>query len=386
MLKIVYVVNVSWFFHSHFYRLAEHNRAKGHSVHIVTGDEEKRAEYETQGFKYHNYGVTRDGTNPFSEIKVVFRLFRILKTIKPDLLHAFTIKPVLYSGLLSKIFPRLGALRSIFSVTGLGSLSLAENRRGKALWRGVEWLYRLALSRPNTTVVFENCDDRDLFIRDGIVPKSATAIVNGAGIDTEVFTPKESDNAKVVVAFVARMLKDKGAKEFIDAASLLKQRQVPVVMRMVGSVDKENISSLSVQDIEAAASKGFVDYLGHQTDIRMIYQHADIACLPSYREGLPKSLIEAASCGLPIVTTDTPGCRQLIDVKDPNGVLVPPRNAVALADAIQGLVENPKLRKVYGEQSRKMAKSKFDYHSILSSFDCIYGLTRDTNESSTNRC
>ncbi|MDN3679435.1 glycosyltransferase family 4 protein [Vibrio tapetis subsp. quintayensis] len=371
-MKIVYIVNVSWFFHSHFYKLAKHNLEKGHTVYIITGDEEKRGEYENQGFSYHNYGVTRDGTNPLNELKVVIRLFKLLKNIRPDLLHAFTIKPVLYSGLLTKIFKSIRPSRAVFSITGLGSLSLSESTKAKALWRIVESVYKLALSQPQATVVFENSDDRALFVSADIVPEERTALVNGAGIDTQYFLPQESTGQFPIVVFLARMLKDKGAREFIEAARILKHRHVDVVMKMVGGVDDENISSLKEAELTAAHNDGVIEFLGHRTDVKEIYQQADIACLPSYREGLPKSLIEAASCGLAIVTSDTPGCRQLIDINAPNGLLVPVKQAENLADAIQTLVEDDALRQSFGVRSREIAEEKYDYSSVLASFDTLY--------------
>jgi glycosyltransferase involved in cell wall biosynthesis len=371
-LVYVYVVNVSWFFHSHFLKLALHNRDKGHVIHIITGDEEKRAEYEAAGFHYHNYGVTRDGTNPLNELKVVIGLFRLIKQIKPDLIHAFTIKPVLYSGLITKLFRHLRPSRSLFSITGLGSLSLSESFKGRFLWRLVESVYKFALSQPQATVIFENDDDRALFVADGIVPERRTALVNGAGIDTQFFVPLQADNQPPVVVFLARMLKDKGAYEFIEAARLLKARGSKVTMRMVGGVDDANISSLNKSELQAPHDEGVIEYLGHRSDVKDVYQQADIACLPSYREGLPKSLIEASSCGLAIVTSDTPGCRQLVDTKVPNGFLVPVKDAKALADTIERLVDDSALRVAFGERSRELALEKYDYASVLASFDALY--------------
>ncbi|PMH32827.1 hypothetical protein BCU70_21145 [Vibrio sp. 10N.286.49.C2] len=371
-LVYVYIVNVSWFFDSHFYKLAKHNLEKGHTVHIVTGDEEKREEYQSQGFHYHNYGVTRDGTNLFNELKVIYKLFKLIREIKPDLLHAFTIKPVLYSGLLTRFFKGICPSRMVFSITGLGSLSLAQSMKARLLWSTVETAYKWVLSQPRSVAVFENSDDRALFIENGIVPKQRTALVNGAGIDTHYYVPSALINNPPVVVFLARMLKDKGAREYIEAARILKDRNVDVVMRMVGGLDAANISSLKGAELTAAHDDGAIEYLGHRSDVKDIYQGADIACLPSYREGLPKSLIEAASCGLAIITSDTPGCRQLVDSEEPNGLLVPVKDSRALADAVQLLVEDKALRVLYGERSRKMAMAKFDYESVLASFDVIY--------------
>jgi glycosyltransferase involved in cell wall biosynthesis len=262
--------------------------------------------------------------------------------------------------------------RSLFSITGLGSLCLSESPKGRFLWSVVEFFYKFALSQPQATVIFENSDDRALFIADGIVPKRRTALVNGAGIDTEFFVPLKTDNQPPVVVFLARMLKDKGAREFIEAARLLKMRGTLVTMRMVGGVDSENISSLNEAELKAAHDEGVVEYLGHRSDVREVYQQADIACLPSYREGLPKSLIEAASCGLAIVTSDTPGCRQLVDRDIPNGFLVPIKNVSALADAIEEIVSSSELRESFGERSRELALEKYDYSSVLASFDALY--------------
>ena len=263
----------------------------------------------------------------------------------------------------------------VYSVTGLGSTSLSITLKGKILWGILLRLYKLSFSQKNTIGVFENNDDRNHFVSSNILYEKNSFLVNGAGINTNIFMPKSTKNKTLKVVLIARMLKDKGVREFIEAAEILYKRKNKIKMILVGDIDPFNISSLSLNEINKAVTDGYVEYLGHQTDILSIYQSADIACLPSYREGLPKSLIEAASCGLPIITTDVPGCRQMVDNGN-NGILVEVKNPLSLANGIEALVNNKDLLIKMGKYSRKMAVEKFDYKHVLDSFMNIYEVVK----------
>jgi len=184
--------------------------------------------------------------------------------------------------------------------------------------------------------------------------------------------PKNAQNQSLKVVLVARLLKDKGVQEYISAGKILHERGCNVILQLVGSVDKFNISSMYESDIRYADNQGYIEYLGQRSDISDIYKQADIACLPSYREGLSKSLIEAASSGLAIITTDVPGCRQM--VSNDNGILVPAKDAHALADAIEYMIKHPDEMKLMGEKSRAMAVNKFDSKIIINEFFNIYDL------------
>jgi len=376
--KILFIVNSSAFFYSHFLTLAQHSLKYGCTVIIAAGDSIKRKELESKGFTFVLIDLSRDGRNPLCELKAILSVYQVVKSTKPDIMHMFTIKPIIYGCLVNKLFPGVRVSKSIASITGLGSLSLKAGVVGQFFWWGINNLYKFVLSLPSTQVVFENIDDRRLFIQSGVITENRAFLINGAGVDTTKFCPGQIDKGSpLIVVLVARLLKDKGVREYIEAGKLLKRQALDIRLLLVGSIDGGNISSMTQAEIDQADSGGYIEYLGQRNDIAEIYQRANVACLPSYREGLPKSLIEAAACGLAIVTTDVPGCRQMV-FDGQNGVLVPPGNAKALAEQFVYLSLNPCLVEEMGLKSREKALQLFDHSSVLNSFFNIYQL--DCNE------
>ncbi|QUM79395.1 glycosyltransferase family 4 protein [Moritella sp. 5] len=371
-MKVLYIVNSSSFFCSHFLTLAESVKNEGAEVFVAAGDKEKRTELVDRGFNFVELTLSRKGINVFSEISSIINLRGVICRIKPDIVHAFTIKPVIYSGLINRMFRGIRAPLHIASITGLGSASLSRSFQGKLLWMLLKQVYKLSLGLSNVKVVFENRDDLNHFVQLGIVLDSNAFVVNGAGIDTSFFCPPESREIEPLkVVMVARFLKDKGVREYIDAGRKIKKNNINAQLLLVGSIDENNTSSLLQSDIDLAHQLGYVDCLGQRNDIAAIYQKCNVACLPSYREGLPKSLIEAAACGVAILTTDVPGCRQMIfDGK--NGVLFEPQNSDSIVSLISKLVEEPDLVRQMGVVSRIKALELFDHSSIIKSFFDIY--------------
>lgn len=371
-MKILYLVNCSNFFRTHFVNLAISVKQRGHEVCVAAGNDIQKEYLESLGFSFVLIPLSRSGKGIAGELFSIFAIFRLIQKISPDYIHTFTIKPVLYGGGVSKIFSPFRKTKIISSITGLGSASMAQSRKGKMLWSFLKMLYRLSLSGKKTKVLFENEDDRAFFLDSKIVTQSQTEIINGAGVDVNEFSPRSPNSSLTLVVFVARLLRDKGVDEYITAGKILKELNVPVELLLIGSTDPNNPSSMSDEDIAEANEKKYIKALGFRTDIAKCYQNAHIACLPSYREGLPKSLIEAAACGLPIITTDVPGCRQMVH-NGKNGVLVPAKNSHALAMAIKDLVENSGKRKKMGQESRNIAESKYSNEMIIESFFRVYG-------------
>lgn len=370
-MKILYVVNKSSFFCSHFYNLALEAYKRGYSVHIAAGDDHSRSFLEGEGFIYHTFQLSRSGTNPIKELMSIVSLYNVIKKVSPDLLHMFTIKPIIYGGFINKCLFFKSPINSVFSITGLGTASLTTNLLGKLRWSILLKLYKFVFTPTNIRVIFENSDDLGDFVSNGVVTKQKVFIVNGAGVDTLSFIPGTVKPLHPTVVLVARLLKDKGIREYIKAGELLKNIQPNVRLVLVGSTDVANPSSLSQDYIYEAHNNGFIDYLGQRSDVANIYKNSHVACLPSYREGLPKSLIEAISCGLPVITTDVPGCRQLIH-EGRNGFIVPAKDATALAQAIISIFDNPQLLHFMSLESRKIALERYDYKIILESFFKIY--------------
>lgn len=338
---------------------------------IIAGDGDMEMELIKLGFEFHAVNLSRKGVNLLAEIKFILKLNRLIKLIKPDIIHSFTIKPIIYTGVVN-LFSNMKCL-NVASITGLGSASLSKRLKHKGLWFFLTKLYKLVFLKKNTVVIFENTDDLKLFSDLKIVNANSAHLVNGAGIDTTEFIPSLDKVEPYKVTMVSRLLKDKGVLEFIEAGRILREKGTNVVMQLVGSTDFGNISSITKEELDSAVKRGDVEYLGQRDDIKFIYQKSHVACLPSYREGLPKSLIEAAACGLPIITTDVPGCRQMV-FNSKNGWLVPAKNAMKLAEAIELILNSPGKLDEMGKQSRIAAVMLFDYEVVISSFHEIYGL------------
>jgi glycosyltransferase involved in cell wall biosynthesis len=374
-MNFVYVVNSSEFFCSHFMNLAINLKADfGCEVHIISGDKVKEMQLRGEGFMFHYLPLSRKGVNPFYEAFTLLKLRALLGLIKPDVIHSFTIKPIIYTGLAS--FFSFGYVkRKIYSVTGLGSLFLSEKLFNVFLWEIVTILYRLSFRSSNTRVFFENNDDRDLFVEQKIVPFDKTLLVNGAGIDTEHFKPSERlyKGGNLVVTYVGRLLKDKGVRELIEAASEINRMGLDIQFLVVGNIDVNNISSLTLDEVVLAHEKGYINYLGTRGDINLIYKDSDVACLPSYREGLPKSLIEASASGCAILTTDTPGCRQMIH-EQKNGMLFEIQSSESIVEKIVFLYKNPDILNAMKIESRRISLEKYGHSLINRTFFDGYGI------------
>lgn len=375
-MRILYLVNCSDFFCSHFLPLAISAKSKGYDVFIAAGNNNQQEKIESLGLSFVGYRLSRSGKSIITELKSFFAILKLIGEIKPDLLHMLTIKPILYGCIAYKFRFKDDVFKLVASITGLGSSSLSTHPLDKCLWFFIQCAYKISFSSSKVNVVFENVDDMKQFSNLKLVPENRCFLVNGAGVDTDKFSPSLVKDDVMSVILVARLLKDKGIREYIEAGKIIKERNIPVRLLLAGSVDHNNPSSMSTDEIQTANDNGYIEYLGFRTDVADLYKHSHVACLPSYREGLPKSLIEAASCGLPIVTTDVPGCRQLID-NHKNGFLIPPRDSNALADCLIHLHQNKELLDDMGKASRILAERKFGYDQVLASFFEIYNSSGD---------
>lgn len=366
--KILFVVNAPEFFISHRLPLAMAAKKAGYLVAVATASGPEVEKIQALGFEHHVISFARSGQNPFKELKTLYQLVKLFRHIKPDLVHLITIKPVLYGGIAARL-ASVGAVVS--AVSGLGTVFLATTTAAKVRRWLVIRLYASAFKQRKLAVIFQNPDDRDALTSVGTVQRPKTRMIRGSGVslDDYVFTSEPEGTPSVVM--VARLLRDKGVFEFIEAARLLRERNVDVQMRLVGSVDPGNPSSVTDQDLERLSNEGLVQLLGFRKDIANQYAGANIACLPSYREGLPKSLIEAAACGRAVVTTDVPGCRDAI-TPDVTGLLVPVKNASSLADALQKLIVNSELRHRMGAAGRALAEDAFTIEKVVVQHMDIY--------------
>ena len=365
---ILFVVNAPEFFLSHRLPLAVAAQKAGFVVHVAAADGPDLKSIQSLGFTHHVVPFARSGQNPLNELRTLLQLVRLFRRVKPSLVHLITIKPVLYGG----IAARLAGIESVVcAVSGLGTVFLADSIPARVRRWVVTRLYQSAFKQNRLAVIFQNPDDRDTLLSIGALKPDQVRMIRGSGVALEDYPFVTEPVGKPVVVMAARLLKDKGVFEFVEAARLLKHRGINAELRLIGSPDPGNPSSIAQLEFERWSSESDVNLLGYRNDIAAQYADSNIVCLPSYREGLPKSLVEAAACGRAVITTDVPGCRDAI-TPDVTGILVPAKDSSALADAIQYLIENPQMRIKMGESGRKLAESAFAIESIVEQHMDIY--------------
>ncbi len=359
--RLMFVVNNPAFFMSHRVPVALAAQQAGYDVHVATMDGPAVADIQALGMTHHAIPMTRSGKHPLQELGTLLALVRLFRRVRPDVVHLVTIKPVLYGGIAARIARVPGMVAAI---SGLGFVFLSNSLKMRLVRAVVARLYRVALGHPNSRVIFQNANDRDLLKSLGAVRDEQVVMIRGAGVDLDAYRASPEPPAPpVVVTMVARLLRDKGVREFVEAAALLRARGVPVTMQLVGGLDAGNPASATQDEVDAWQRDGAVQALGERSDIADLYAASHIAVLPSYREGLPKSLIEAAACGRAVVTTDVPGCRDAIEPGQ-TGLLVLVRDAQSLADAIARLAEDAALRQRMGAAGRALAESEFDIKRV----------------------
>ncbi|MDA0369316.1 MAG: glycosyltransferase family 4 protein [Proteobacteria bacterium] len=351
--RLLMVLNDAPFFITHRLPIAIAARDAGFEVHIaVPHDDAPVAIMRREGFQLHDIPLKRGARRIGGEIVLIAALWRIVGTVRPDILHAVTMKPVLYAGLVARL-RRVPAV--VHAITGLGYLFLIDGLAARLQRALVKRLYRYALGHRNAVAIFQNPDDLQLFVDNGLVDPAITVMIRGCGVDMHGFAQQPEPAGEPVVVFPARILGDKGVHEFIAAARDLTDRARFV---LVGRTDPDNPTDVGEAGIRAWAQEGIVTWQGFSDDMPSALAQASVVCMPSYREGLPRVLIEAAAIGRAIVTTDVPGCREIVRDGD-NGLLVPARDGAATAAAVQRLLDDPDLRARMAARSRVIAETEF---------------------------
>ena len=365
---LVYVITEDWFFASHFLDRAIAAKNSGYKVSVVTRCRETAQELDALGLIFENIEFSRRGLNPIRELATVVRLRAILRRINPNIVHNIALKPVV----LGSLAARLAGVRNVVNApVGMGYVFTSHESKARILRPLVKRLIRNVLSRPNSKVIIENSDDYNNLISGRFAKRESISLVKGAGVDTAKFNYTVESVEPVKVIMVARLLRDKGIQEFIDAAEIVKQSNSSVKFLLVGDVDDGNPTSLNTKQLVELKNSQNVEWLGARFDIAELLAASHIACLPSYREGLPKSLIEAASVGRAIVATDVPGCREVVTHLI-NGLLVPPRDSKALAAALLVLVNDHELRSKMGRENRSKAEHEFANEIIIRQTQNVY--------------
>lgn len=368
-MRLLFVVNCPAFFLSHRLPIALAARQSGYEVHVATAAGQAVDRIISEGLVHHVIPVSRSGLHPLEEIRSLHAMWGLMRQLRPTILHLVTIKPVLYGGLAARLARVPGVVSAI---SGLGTVFIARGLRARVFRAGIRLLYRLALGHANIRVIFQNPDDRATLIRAGAVRPGRAVFIRGSGVRLEDYPMLPEPEGTPVVAFAARLLRDKGVVEFVEAAKLLRRRGLKARFLLIGSPDPDNPSTVSQATLSDWAREGVVELLGYRSDIADLFASANIVCLPSYYgEGLPKVLIEAAACGRAVVTTDHPGCRDAIE-PGVTGLTVPVRDAAALAEAIRELLGDPDRRKQMGQAGRQLAEREFSIDKVVAAHLRIY--------------
>jgi len=364
MPKIVYFITEDWAFLSHRLALARAARDAGWQVVIATHVTTKADMIEQEGFVLEPIPLDRGGANLWREIRALAVLARILIRHRPDILHCVAVKPVIYGNLIAWLTRQKA---TVSALAGMGYAYTGGSLKVRGLRLILSTLLRLLLRRPNHRLIVQNEDDRDLMLKLGAATPETITLIPGSGVDLEALPAQPApDNDPPIFALVARMLADKGVREAVQA-----MRSVDGTLWLVGAPDPHNPSSIDETELRGWESGGKVKWLGHRTDIAEIWRQADIAVLPSYREGTPKALLEAAACGRPIITTDVVGCRQVIE-NGVEGFIVPARSSDGLGEAMQRLATDTDLRHKMGLAARRRAVERFGQDRVVALHFEIY--------------
>jgi glycosyltransferase involved in cell wall biosynthesis len=370
-LKIFFFANTDWYLYNFRLPLAKALSQSGHDVVLISPPGQYGPRLQALGFNWQSVPMRRRSLNPFRELSLLIHLWRLMRAERPDIVHSFTIKSVVYGSLAARA---AGVSRRVNAVAGMGYVFISDDIKARLLRPVVRALLRVALGGRNSRLILQNSDDVALFENVGVVDPSIIRLIRGSGVDCDLFRPslteeRKGDEFRVLLA--ARLLWDKGIREYVQAARDLGSRDRRFRFLLAGDPDPGNPAAVPENQIAAWQSEGIIECLGHVDDMANLYSTVDLVVLPSYREGLPKSLIEAAACGLPLVTTDVPGCREVV-ADEETGLLVPPHDSTALATAISRLANHSEVASRLGTSAREHAQREFDVNIILDQTLAVY--------------
>jgi glycosyltransferase involved in cell wall biosynthesis len=367
--KILYFVTEDWYFCSHRLQLARAAIAAGFEVTVVTNVDRHGARIQGAGCKLVPLPLVRRSMNPWREWFVLRRLISTYRHERPDVAHHVALKPVIYGSLAARL-ARVPVV--VNALAGLGYLFSSQALRARLMRPLIQAIYCMVL-RINrvATVLVQNPDDRDFLVRKSIVSPRAVTIIRGSGVDPAEFRITDEPVGVPVIVLPARQLWDKGVGEFVAAARRVRSAGVVARFVLVGDADPANPAAVPANKLEAWAAEGIVEWWGWQDDMQDVFARSHIVCLPSYREGLPKVLLEAAASSRPIVASDVPGCREIVR-HEVNGLLVPVRDADRLSEALVRLIQDGGLRKQYGAEGRRIVEREFYTGIVVSATLDLY--------------
>ena len=377
MSEIVLFANTDWYLYNFRRSLALALREAGHEVLLLSPPGEYGARLRALGLRWEPVPMDRRSLNPLREAAVLAHLWRLFRRERPDLVHGFTIKCAVYGSLAARL---AGVPARVNAVTGMGYVFTSTDAKARALRPLVRLLMRAALDGRDARLILQNPDDVAVFEQARLVAPGQIRLIPGSGVDCVRFAPGESvgrghapdaDTPPFRVLLAARLLWDKGLAEFVDAARRLHGEGRAIDFLLAGDPDPGNPAAVPEATVHDWVAEGLLHWLGHVDDMPALFASVDVVVLPSYREGLPKGLIEAGACALPLVTTDVPGCREVV-TDGVDGLLVPVRDAGALATAIARLHDDPMLAARLGAAARQRALDEFDERIVIARTQAVY--------------
>ncbi len=356
---IAVVINTSWNVYNFRMNLLRALQNKGYKIVVIAPEDAYSPKLRQDGFFFQDLALNNDSTNTIRELALFFDLLKIYKQVEPDIILHYTIKPNIY-GTLAASFLKIPVINNI---SGLGTVFLSNNL-SSLIARGLLWLTQ----RRAKKVFFQNYDDMQIFIKYRFIPKSKAERIPGSGIDTKAFKPVDFVPEKITFLFIGRLIRDKGIGEYIEAIRMLKKRYPDVVFQIVGSLYQKNPTATTQKELYEWIEEGLVEYLGHTDDIRKVIEKVSCVVLPSYREGLSRALLEAASMAKPIVTTNVPGCKDVVD-NGLNGFLCRVKDAEDLARKMSDMIElTEEDRRQMGQRGREKVLKEFSEDIIIQKY------------------
>ena len=364
--KLLFLVTEDWYFCSHRLPIARPARDAGFAVTVATRVTNHGQAITAEGFDLVPLGMKRANSNPLREIAALIEITRVYRRLRPDIVHHVAVKPALVGSLAARL---AGVRRTVNAIAGLGFVFASRSFKARVLRPLISLGFRALLNGPQSRVIVQNPDDQALLVKNRLVAPERLILIKGSGVDLDRFQPVPEPPVEpgkpLVAALVSRMIWDKGVGVLVEAARLLKARGVALTVVLAGRPDPENPASISEEQLRAWRDEGIVEWMGFCDDVPGLWARSHIAVLPSwYGEGVPKSLLEAAACGRPLVAVDGPGLREV--VRDgATGLLVPPRDPGALADTLQRLAEDAGLRRRLGQAARTLAEREFGEETVI---------------------
>lgn len=367
-MKILFLVTEDWFFCSHFIERAVAARQVGYEVVVLTRIGEDAQRIRDAGLRLIPLRINRRSLNPLSALQTFLQIFRVYRSERPDLVHQFALKPILLGSLAARLLRIRGVINA---VVGMGYAFTSDKTQMRMLRPFLTWAIAKLICPPGSRVVFENAEDLQAFVEDGYVRAGQAVLIRGAGVDPALYPAALPERSPPMIVLVARMLWDKGVGEFAEAARIVRDQGVRARFVLIGGRDELNRAAIPEATLQQWQDEGILEWLGHRRDVPALLGQAQIACLPSYREGFPRALLEAMAAGLPCIATDVVGCREAVRHED-NGLLVRAGDAQSLAAAFVRLIGDPDLRRRLGARGRQRVEAEFSTRLVVERTLALY--------------